>query len=571
MSGFGKIVVVLAVAFLAVSGCTDDPGQGENASEQNQGVNQNEGQEPDAGTEPDTAVDPDASEDLDADPEQDVDEETDVGEETDADQETDVGEKPDVGEDADTGDEPDVEECEAPTDEELCDQANFECGEWETIDVCGTERSVDCGGCPEDDCTQHTCGCEPKHCQQLPDACGLQSDGCGGQILCDSSCANPIAIGARHACIVMEDGGAECWGKNNRGQLGVEEDENANSIDYSTEGVEVDGLTEDIVQIFAGEQHSCARDTEGAIYCWGDNNSRQLTDLAADDEVYSAMHMTNLKGPAQVFGMGGFHACAEYEPGDVECWGDNDFGQLGVGDDQWYDTPQELLYEGTTEFGIAKIEGGPIFGCYLDGAYDLYCWGENTFGQVGNENPWNGGEDVFEPQKVVVDVEAPIQDFSAGGIFQDGSGVGPTISGATCAIDAQGALKCWGYNGTGQLGVDTGESNHSPEAVQVPQMTSGISGVAVGGEHTCAIDSSGRIRCWGYNEFGQLGDGTNEDSIEPVHVIGLAEPAIDIFAGLYHTCALFEGGDFKCWGLNSDGQLGDGTTTDRNQPVSVFQ
>lgn len=138
-----------------------------------------------------------------------------------------------------------------------------------------------------------------------------------------------------------------------------------------------------------------------------------------------------------------------------------------------------------------------------------------------------------------------------------------------CALRATGAVECWGYNARWQLGVDTTPKYRSPIPLPVTDLSSGVAAIDVGGLHSCAVTSSGAPLCWGGNFYGQLGDTTLDDTFEPTAPHGLTSGIAVISGGGWHTCAVTTAGAALCWGLNSDGSLGDGTNDPRLSPVGV--
>ena len=138
----------------------------------------------------------------------------------------------------------------------------------------------------------------------------------------------------------------------------------------------------------------------------------------------------------------------------------------------------------------------------------------------------------------------------------------------SCALTSAGGVKCWGDNLYGQLGDGTNTPSSVP--VNVSGLASGVAAIAAGGFHSCALTSAGGVKCWGSNYSGGLGDGTNMDRSVPVDVSGLASGVAAIAVGNGHGCALTTAGVVKCWGLNDEGQLGDGTYMERDVPVAVL-
>jgi len=207
----------------------------------------------------------------------------------------------------------------------------------------------------------------------------------------------------------------------------------------------------------------------------------------------------------------------------------------------------------STPDSSATIAAGWAHSCALTSAGGLACWGDGVYGQLGDGT----GDDHLKPV----------------GVLGLSTGVRSVISGDvyTCAILSTRALECWGDNETGQLGDGSTSSEGQP--VGVSGLSSGVEAVAAGGDrpsgHTCAVLSGGAVKCWGDNEYGQLGDRTTKTRHAPVAVSGLSSGVEAVAAGTSHTCALLSSGGVECWGSNGEGELGDGTTNDRHVPVPV--
>lgn len=169
--------------------------------------------------------------------------------------------------------------------------------------------------------------------------------------------------------------------------------------------------------------------------------------------------------------------------------------------------------------------------------------------------------------------QATSADAADGGVPIDVAGLGSGVTAVAvggshaCALTAAGGVKCWGRNDSGQLGNGSVADSNVP--VDVAGLASGVTAIAAGNAHVCALTTAGGVKCWGANSFGQLGNGTYSQSNTPVDVSGLQSGVAVIAAGGLHTCAATPSGAVKCWGYNGRGQLGDGTTNNSDRPVGV--
>jgi alpha-tubulin suppressor-like RCC1 family protein len=207
---------------------------------------------------------------------------------------------------------------------------------------------------------------------------------------------------------------------------------------------------------------------------------------------------------------------------------------------------------------VAQISAGANHACAVTNAGAVKCWGENGSGELGD-----GTTTTRDIAIQVSGLSGGAAAVSAGGAA---SGTEPVKS-HTCALTTGGGVKCWGANNMGQLGDGTTTPRLTP--VDVFGLTSGVAAIAAGGTHSCAVLTTGGVKCWGSNGSGELGDGTTTQRLTPVDVSGLSSGVAEISATLLHTCALTSAGAMLCWGANESGQLGDGTTTNRSAPVSV--
>jgi len=348
-----------------------------------------------------------------------------------------------------------------------------------------------------------------------------------------------ITTGGYHTCALMSAGGVQCWGRNNYGQLGTGLNKDSNNP------VIVRWLSSGVVVIAAGNQHTCALMISGRVQCWGSNSNGQLGDGTYG---HSNIPVTvwGLNGIVVAIAPGVHHTCALMISGRVQCWGNNSSGQLGNGTYEHSNIP--VAVRGMNGIVVA-IAAGDLHTCALMSAGEVQCWGSNQDGQLGSET--------------IAGSTTPVN------VKGLNSGVIAIAAGAlhTCALMSAGGVQCWGSNSNSQLGVETTEVSATP--MDVKGLNSRVIAIAAGWYHTCALTSAGGVLCWGGNGYGQLGDGTNNESNIPVTVNGLHSGVVAIAAGALHTCALTSVGVVQCWGRNNYGQLGNGKNTDSNKPVTV--
>ena len=293
--------------------------------------------------------------------------------------------------------------------------------------------------------------------------------------------------------------------------------------------------------IAAGGRHSCMIDDGGHVRCWGNNERGQLGDGGFETRPSPAPVLGDLAFSA--LAAGAWHTCALNRDGDVFCWGNNDDGQLGDGTTAARAAPVHV--SGAAAF--RSIRGGSAHTCGLTRNATVACWGGNGHGQLGD------GSRVVRTAPVTVSLGGPAAAIAVGFAH-------------SCALTVDGTAYCWGQNDGGQLGDGTTTERATPTAVATPER---FVSIAAGTAHTCAVTAAGEAFCWGRNNYGQLGLGsTGPGANTPQHVES-AIALLTVTAGNVHTCARSRDGRGWCWGRNSAGQLGDGTTTDRNRPVPI--
>ena len=372
-----------------------------------------------------------------------------------------------------------------------------------------------------------------------------------------------VSAGFTSTCVLTSDGAVYCWGDNFRGQLGNGTNDDSNvPVAVTTDGA-LSGKT--VTALAVGSGHTCALTTDHAVYCWGSNYNGELGNGTNDaSNVPVAVNIGGALSGETVTALaaGSIHTCALTAGGAVYCWGGNAYGALGDGTNENSNVPVAVKRDGVLNGKtVTAVTAGSDYSCALttDGA--VRCWGDNYSGQLGD------GTTEDSNQAVAVLTGGPL---SGKTITQVAAG-----NYHTCALTGDSAVWCWGYNGDGGLGDGTNTDSNQPVAVKTDGALSGktVKALSAGDVHTCALTTDGAVYCWGYNYDGELGDGTNTASNEPVAVKtdgALSGKTVAALAGgSYHTCVLTTAGTVYCWGFNRYSQLGNGTNTDSNEPVAV--
>jgi cysteine-rich repeat protein len=408
------------------------------------------------------------------------------------------------------------------------------------VDPCDAEELCDGVNpqCPDDSRLPTDSDCDDGQYCTNPDSCTI--DGiCTGPMVSSLYGVTTLSAGFHHTCALMSNGTGKCWGENDHGQLGD------GTTVSSSAPVDVLGLGSDIVAIEAGGYHSCAITNAGAVMCWGENNDGQLGDGTTTPRSIAG-YVSGISSGAIKIELGESHTCAITAASGVKCWGINSSGELGDGTFTSSTTPVDV--EGLLS-GILQIGTGYNHTCAVTETGGVKCWGYNNSGQLG--------DGTTNTSNTPVDVSG----LATGAISVNGGRY------HTCALMNSWSIKCWGLNNVGELGDGTTVDSYTP--VDVIGLSADAHVLSVGSYHGCAITEADGIKCWGYNDAGQLGDGTTTNSHTPVSVIGLTTDAVQISALGYYTCAAMALGGAECWGRNGFGQPGDGTTSGQTSPVDV--
>jgi alpha-tubulin suppressor-like RCC1 family protein len=392
-----------------------------------------------------------------------------------------------------------------------------------------------------------------------------------------------VGSGADYSCAIRTDGVVKCWGRNDRGQNGVGNTEaHGDEPNEMGDKLAAVDLKARAVSLAVGWYHACALLEGGAVKCWGSNNSGQLAvgdtrDRGVKPGEVSALAAIDLghDRPVVAIAAGDGFNCVAFDDGRLKCWGQNDLGQLGLGDREGRgDAPNEMgarlpfvdLGQGARVKGIS-LGSGHACAVLTDGR--VKCWGGAAEGQLGLGDTRLRGT-----------LPADTGDGLAAVDLGKGARAVAVALGAyhSCAVLDDGRAKCWGNSERGQLGL----GDTTTRGAAAGQMGDALPAVDLGGrrvkelsslyDHTCAIVDDDSLRCWGWNKDGQLGLGDTKDRGSQPNQMGTKLPRVDLGTGRSlrslgigwdHSCALLDDGNFKCWGLNGAGYLGQGDTKTR--------
>jgi alpha-tubulin suppressor-like RCC1 family protein len=289
-----------------------------------------------------------------------------------------------------------------------------------------------------------------------------------------------LATGGFHNCAITPTG-VMCWGENEYGELGDGTTDNRNSP------VKVIGLSKDIIALAAGESFSCALSRIGRVSCWGENRSGELGDGTTIDRSLPS-YVKGLGDDIVSIAASGHHTCALTRSGSVKCWG------IDIQDDNKDGVTTPEIVSGVSN--VMAIATGGVADCALIQSGTVRCWGDVSLAGDINNQP----TDVPGLPDIIIAITGGDVHF--------------------CVLSNLGDVMCWGDNEVGQLGIGSTIS-WIDHPMSVPGLGGNVISISAGGAHTCAMLTSLQVKCWGWNGAGQLGDGTTDNRYLPVDVIGL--------------------------------------------------
>lgn len=350
--------------------------------------------------------------------------------------------------------------------------------------------------------------------------------------------ARRLSTGYAAACAFVDDSALECWGPTYAYEFAVRP-YSVPQRPHVIRGI----YARDRNDLSMGATFACAIvDRGSSVHCFG---SSLFGALGVPSIGAMGPLTVTLPGPARQISAGGDHVCAALMSGEIWCWGNNQYGQLGNGSTSERAAPGKVA-------GIdsaIQVSSGGDHSCALLADGTARCWGSGLFGKLGD----GAAEQRLTP--VAVSGLTDLVEIDAGTSF-------------TCARKRAGTVHCWGSNAFGGLGQGSINYGNNPTPLEVRELADAVQ-LSLGGWYACAVRQGGGAVCWGDNGSGQLGDGTRIQRTLPTPVIGLSDIAEISASPTQFSCARSNAGNVWCWGKNTEGQLGDGTNVDRFAPRPV--
>lgn len=366
-----------------------------------------------------------------------------------------------------------------------------------------------------------------------------------------------LATALASSCAVLSDGGLRCWGQVRLGGEDIGDDEHPREAgDIDTDGP--------IAQVAIGGGHTCVRYRDGRVRCWGENDEGQLGYAHTNPIASPPAELPDVPigGSAIDICAGALHTCAVLEDGSLRCWGINLAGQLGyghtenIGDDEF---PVDEPYPVDMGGSVADISCASGYSCAVLEAGGVRCWGVDVSGRLGYGVPGNVGDNETPAEAGFVNVGGGAESVAAG-------------STGACVVLTGGAVRCWG--GVAGLGIPGSSEpigdDEEPAAIDPVDIGGAARAIATGVSFTCAVLENDDLICWGNGAVGHLGYGSEDDvgddeTPAEVGAVMIGGPVEALSIGgdnRSHSCALLTSGAVRCWGTNTAGKLGLGSMID---------
>ena len=374
-----------------------------------------------------------------------------------------------------------------------------------------------------------------------------------------------VSVGGNYSCGIYYDDKVYCWGYNGYGEVGVG---SAETKIFNPTAIKGDLANKRVKLVTTGRFHVCALTLDGQAYCWGWNNWGEVGDgtyqekrLPVKVKATTPEDVLYDKTIKQI-SASNRSTCAVASDNKAYCWGDNSNHQAGTGVVGNLFKPHAVQGDLAMK-NIDSVLAGSYHSCALTVDREFYCWGYNSgyqpFGFKTNDEKGIVKLPTLANDSLLAEVELRRLVLS----FTD---QGPH----SCAIGQDNKAYCWGSNDYGQLGNGVSVGGIRQISLKDESNSDQVKDISTGNRYTCAISLNNKAYCWGYNNYGQLGNNTKTISQSPVAVQGeIANKVVSgISAGMNHTCAIADG-DIYCWGRNVYGELGDGTTNESLLPIKI--